>query len=136
MPSALALLFAVAVGALLPVAYQLTMTLRAARRLITAAGPRLNSAIDDFSAAALSANRSLSALDSSALQRTANGIAEMGDLARKARQFTASIETAAAVGAVVAPAVAAVVRAWRADDPVPVKDHEEEVPPGDGPPIQ
>jgi hypothetical protein len=116
MDSTIEILGAVALGALLPVAYQLTMTLRAARGLIGGATPRLNSAIDELSSAAVSARQSLSALDATALQRTANGVAEIGELARKAREFTASIENAATIGAAVAPAMAAVIRAWRSAD--------------------
>jgi hypothetical protein len=131
MDSTLELLGAVALGALLPVAYQLAMTLRAARGLIATVGPRLTGAIDELSSAAASARQSLSALDAAALQRTATGVAEIGDMARKAREFTATIETAAAVGAAVAPAMAAVIRAWRVpEEPVPAET------PGERPDIQ
>src|SRR5271170_3243669 len=108
--SAVLVLVAVALGALLPVAFQLAMALRASRRVIAGAGPRMNTALDELSAAAASANRSMSALDAVALQRAAESLVEIGNLARKARDLTAGIEMATAVGAAAVPAVAAIIK--------------------------
>lgn len=111
---ALVVLAAVALGALLPLAFQLTLTLRATRKMIVSVEPRLNAAIGELSAAAAATNRSFSALDTAALQQTAEGVVEIGALAKKARDISATIEMASAVGAAAAPAVAAIIKAWRA----------------------
>ena len=112
-PFFLVVLAAVAVGAVLPLAVQLTLTVRAARQMIASVEPRLNAAISELSAAAAATNRSLSALDEKTLRRTADSVVDIGNLAKKAADLTATIEMASAVGAAAAPAVAAIIRAWR-----------------------
>lgn len=124
-PLVLVVLAAVALGALLPLAFQLTLTLRATRKMIASVEPRLNAAIGELSAAAAATNRSLSALDAAALQRTAEGVVEIGNLAKKARDISATIEMASAVGAAAAPAVAAIIKAWRAPAEAAPAESEE-----------
>jgi hypothetical protein len=87
---ALVVLFAVLVGACIPVLYQAAATLRAARRTLETSGPRLERA----------------------LESTAAAVAKLDAVAA---QLQGAVRVAAAVGAAVGPAVGAAVRAFRED---------------------
>jgi hypothetical protein len=87
---ALVVLFAVLVGASIPVLYQAAATLRAARRTLEEAGPRLERA----------------------LEATASAAAKVDAVAS---QLHGAVRVASAVGAAVGPAVGAAVKAFRED---------------------
>jgi hypothetical protein len=84
-------LLALVVGAALPLAVQLWITLRTMRRAIDRAGPGIDRALRDISEASV----------------------ELRDLAASVQQLRSSLRTASAVGAAVGPAVAAAIRAFR-----------------------
>lgn len=109
----LTILAAVAIGALLPLLFQMTLAARDARHMIARVEPRLNVAIEEISSVAAAANRSLAALDAAALQKTAASVVEIGSLAKKAQDVASTIEMASAVGAAAAPVFASLIRAWR-----------------------
>jgi hypothetical protein len=96
---ALVVLFAVLVGASIPVLYQAAATLRAARRTLEMSGPRLERALDATAAAAAKVDA-------------------------MASQLQGAVKVASAVGAAVGPAVGAAVRAFREDrgGPAPPQD--------------
>jgi len=110
---ALVVLFAVLVGASIPVLYQAAATLRAARRTFEASGPRLERALDATAAAAAKLDAVASQLAEG--KRLEQALEAVGSVGRAAAQLQDAVRVAAAVGAAVGPAVGAAVKAFRED---------------------
>jgi hypothetical protein len=114
---------ALLVGALLPVVFQLTATLRAVRAVATQAGP----AIASITATAERLERLTARLEEGG--RINRALEAVDTLSRIVAKLQDTAHVASTVAATVIPAAAAAVQAWRTW-------HEEggADPPGEGPP--
>ena len=121
---------ALLVGALLPVLFQLVLTLRAVRAVAAQASPALAS----ITTTAERLERLTSKLEEDG--RVDNALAAIDSLSRTIAKLEDTARLASAIGAAVVPAVVAAVQAWRAsgqkDGPSPAEETAPE-PPRAGP---
>jgi hypothetical protein len=104
-------LLSVLAGALLPLVFQLRSTLRAAQRRLEGTADRLDRALEGASVAVDRLNRATEPLVDG--RRVRELMEAVEGLARTVDQMRRSAQVASAVGAAVAPAVAAAVRTLR-----------------------
>jgi hypothetical protein len=110
--TAVVVLLAVLVGAVLPVLVQLFLTLGRLRRVIDGVGRRLEPTLDEIAESARRLNRVGSGLEQNVVPRVhklAEGLGDLGESVAKLRQV---VRTAANVGAALGPAVAAAARSF------------------------
>jgi len=102
--------FAVLVGAAIPVLVQLAIALRSLRASLAKTTVRLDRALEAVTQVAGRFDRIAAGVDEARVR----SVMEAADsLARMLNQLRESVRVASAVGAAVAPAVGAAVRAWR-----------------------
>jgi hypothetical protein len=99
---------ALLVGALLPVLFQLSLTLRAVRAVAAQAGP----AIASVTTTAERVERLTARIEEGG--RIDHALAAVDSLSKTVGKLQEAARLASIVGAAVAPAVAAAVQAWRA----------------------
>lgn len=108
-------LFAVLVGAAVPVLLQLRRTLRSAENVLESTGPKVDRALEEVSEAAARINRL-----GKSLERDAEGLQVFTDaaagLGRSLKQAQSSLRIMTTVGAAVGPALAAGLRSLFARD--------------------
>jgi len=110
---------ALLVGVLIPVLFQLVLTLRAVRAVVEQAGPALAS----ITATAERLERLTARLEEGG--RVDRALEAVDSLSTTVGKLQETARMASAIGAAVIPAVAAAVKAWRAPD---ADDGAEEAP--------
>jgi uncharacterized protein YoxC len=111
----IAVLAAVLVGALIPVLLQLRSTLRALETTLLRTGGRLDAALVTATAAAVKVEAFADRINADGqLEKLARDVSALGHLASQVRDV---VRVASAVGAAVAPAMSAGLRALRQDEP-------------------
>jgi hypothetical protein len=110
---ALVVLAAVLVGVVVPVLVQLRATLRAMEKTLVSAGPRLDEALGATLAAAARIDAFVVRVEGAdRIEEVIDGVASA---TRIVQQLKETVRVASAVGAVVGPALAAAVQAFRED---------------------
>jgi hypothetical protein len=104
-------LVSVLLGALLPVLVQLWMTLRTVQRRLEGTADRLDRALEGLGVAAERLNRATQPLDDG--RRVRELMDAVDGLAKTVNELRSSAKVASTVGAAIAPAIAAAVRALR-----------------------
>lgn len=115
----LVVLAAVVVGSSIPVLFQLRATLRQMALRMGTTGTRLDKTLDEALATAERINRLVGGLDGGEKQ-LARLLVSMEQLAQVLDKVKSTVNVASAVGAAVAPAVAALVRSLGEHHEVPV----------------
>lgn len=109
--TAVVVLLAVLVGAAIPALVSLGAALRSARRAVDGSGARLAEALAAVTSAVERVDRLASRLEQG--NRIESLVESVAALSQTVNRFRDVVRTASAVGAAVAPAVGAAVRAWR-----------------------
>ncbi|HZY03360.1 MAG TPA: hypothetical protein VFF02_07640 [Anaeromyxobacteraceae bacterium] len=125
--TAVLVLLAVLVGAALPALAALAGALRSARRAMDRSGAQLAQALVAVTSAVERIDRLASHLEEG--KRIETLVESVTALSQTVNRFRDVVRTASAVGAAVAPAVGAAVRAWRE-----TRQEEEAGPDGQGEP--
>lgn len=120
----LVVLFAVLVGSLIPVLFQLRATLRQVDRRLRMTGRRVDRTLDEAHAAAERINRLVGGLDGGEKQ-LANLLTSMTQLAHTLDRVRSTVNVASAVGAAIAPAVVAMVRSFGEEKETLVVERED-----------
>jgi uncharacterized protein YoxC len=108
-------LLAVLVGALVPVLFQLRVTLKSAQRFLESTGRRLDRTLDEVSETTQRLNRLGSEFEEGA-NHAQVFFKSIGELGRSLAEIRELVHTAAAFSGAVAPAVVAAARAIFAHD--------------------
>jgi len=114
-------LLALFIGAFVPVLLQVRETLKSLDRKLDGIVLRANKSMDEVTESVHQANKVLASLNQSGSINTL--VKAAGDVGSVARQLEGTVKMAAAIGAAVAPSVAAAIQAWRM--PPAVEEEQE-----------